>query len=122
MEELTKTARDETTHAQIVGPTRKGNKLAYDKHFSPWERHNSQTRMMRLLKETYLWLSMRRDINQISEECLTCQRRRPKHELSYDITSVLNSPEVFHIVALDIIGPVRSFRLLPKQVFYLKRH
>lgn len=50
-------------------------------HHSRFFIHSSATKMYQDVKQTYLWMGMKRDVADYLSKCLTCQQVKVDHQL-----------------------------------------
>lgn len=89
---------------KIYVPMKYRGNIMYAYHYTPVGGHEGVTRTFNRMRLHFYWGSMKDDLQQFINNCLTCRRRRiPKRQNTFGTLKVLNP---FDIVACDMVGPV----------------
>lgn len=79
--------------------------LLISHHYSIWGGHPGSSKMLKKIAKMYFWSEMRKDVRQMTKNCLTCARRSGKHPSLRQPNHHLARKELFETVALGLIGP-----------------
>ena len=74
-------------------------------HHSHNNFHNSADQTIKLLKRTYWWSTLNRDVKSFCKSCILCQQLSGSQRIRTPLQIRLNPP-VFHHVFADFLGPV----------------
>jgi len=69
--------------------------------------HPGQHRMLELLKRTYWWPGLKKDIKRYVQECVKCQQNKVQHQKKAGELHPLEIPQgPWQEISIDIIGPL----------------
>jgi len=69
--------------------------------------HSGQHRMLELIKKTYWWLGLKKDIKKYIQECFKYQQNKVQHQRKAGELHPLEIPEgPWQEISIDIIGPL----------------
>ncbi|KAL2250166.1 UNVERIFIED_CONTAM: hypothetical protein Sindi_2490300 [Sesamum indicum] len=54
--------------------------IMHETHYAPYAMHPSSTKMYRDLRPYYWWLTMKKNMAEFVEKCLTCQQLKAEHQ------------------------------------------
>ena len=78
-----------------------------DNHDLVIVRHPGQHRMLELLKRTYWWPRLKKDIKKYVQGCFKCQQNKVQHQRKAGELHPLENPqEPWQKISIDIIGPL----------------